>query len=99
MATHQTKPAFKTIVRGRVKCHEHIESKKPGNKGFYKTTVIVPGKDNYDYPKTYAVNASAPLAPDNQDIAVICDIRPFNRNGFNNLQLWLAEESDNGTEN
>ncbi|WPD21599.1 MAG: hypothetical protein SD837_15485 [Candidatus Electrothrix scaldis] len=91
-APNPNSPAFKTIVRGRIRGHEHVQGKKKDSKGFYKTTVIHPAQDEYSHPSTFAVNASAPLGPDNQDVAVICNLRPYNRNGFNNLQLWLDEE-------
>ncbi len=92
-------PAYKTIVRGVVKGHEHIKSKRPDCKDFFKTTVVVPAPDTLSHPKTYSVNASAPLGTDESEVAVICDVRSYTRNGYHNATLWLDESREESAEN
>jgi hypothetical protein len=81
-------------LKGRIKSHERVAS---DNGDFYSNLVVVPAADNYSHPKTFAVNASAPLGSDGSDTEVKCELRPSNRRKdgryFHNVSLWRYEES------
>ncbi len=81
-------------LKGRVKSHERVAS---DNGDFYSTLVVVPAVDEFSHPKTFAVNASAPLGSDGQDIETNVEIRPNNRKKdgrfFHNVSLWRVEET------
>ena len=82
------------ILKGRIKSHERVAS---DNGDFYSTLVVVPAVDEFSHPKTFAVNASAPLGSEGQDIESKVEIRPNNRKKdgryFHNVSLWRFEET------
>lgn len=85
-----------TRIKGRVGGSEHIKTKSDNSDGFFRTLLVVPAVDEYSHPSTYAINASAPLGIDGQDVDVLCNVRPFSRtkdgNKFYNTFLWLVEK-------
>ena len=81
-------------LTGRIKEKERISS---DNGDFYSTLLVVPAQDEYSHPKTFAVNAEAPLGSEGQDVEVTVEIRPNNRKKdgryFHNVALWRYEEN------
>ena len=100
MTTEQKKPTpngqindLILTLKGRIKSYERVAS---DNGDFYSSLVVVPAQDEYSHPKTFAVNASAPLGSENQDIEVKVEVRTNNRKKdgryFHNVSLWRCEE-------
>ncbi|MCI5159812.1 MAG: hypothetical protein D3906_15570, partial [Candidatus Electrothrix sp. AUS1_2] len=61
------------ILEGRVKSSKRIES---DNGDFFATLLVLPAEDEFSHPKTFAVNASAPLGGKEQDVSVLVEARP-----------------------
>lgn len=84
---------FTIMLKGRIKGHEKIQPDS-GN-DFVRTIIVVPAKDAYSHPSTFAVNAASRLGSDGADVAVLCDLRPSARRTdkglFYNIQLWQSE--------
>jgi hypothetical protein len=82
------------ILKGRIKSHERVAS---DNGDFYSTLLVVPAQDEYSHPKTFAINADAPLGSEGADTEVKVEIRPNNRKKdgryFHNVSLWRYEEN------
>lgn len=82
------------LLKGRIKSYERVES---SNGDFYSTLLVLPAEDEYSYPRTFAVNASAPLGSREQDVEVSVEARPNNRktNGtyYHNISFWRVEEN------
>lgn len=80
-------------LKGRVKSHERIAS---NNGDFYETLLVLPAEDEFSHPKTFAINASAPLGSENQDVEVKVEARPNNRKKdgvyYHNVSFWRYEE-------
>ncbi|MCI5157468.1 MAG: hypothetical protein D3906_03345 [Candidatus Electrothrix sp. AUS1_2] len=79
---------FMVRVKGRIAKVQHINSKSEDG-GFFQTWVSVPAPDEYAHPRSYPVNASAPLGPEMQHVDVVCDLRSYPRKGYPNYSLWL----------
>ena len=83
---------FMVRVKGRISKIEHINPKSETG-GFFQTWVSYPAPDEYSYPRSYAVNAAAPLGPELQHVDVVCEVRSYSRksNGktYPNMSLWL----------
>ncbi|MCI5217733.1 MAG: hypothetical protein D3914_00715 [Candidatus Electrothrix sp. LOE2] len=83
------------ILKGRVKSHKRIES---DNGDFFATLLVIPAEDEFSHPKTFAVNASAPLGSKEQDVEVLVEARPNNRKKdgtyYHNVSLWRVEDDD-----
>lgn len=81
-------------LKGRIKSSERVAS---DNGDFYSTLIVIPAPDEFSHPKTFAVNASAPLGAERQDVEVKIEIRPNNRKKdgrfFHNVSLWRVEEN------
>lgn len=81
-------------LKGRIKSSERVAS---DNGDFYSTLIVIPAPDEFSHPKTFAVNASAPLGSEGQDTEVKVEIRPNNRKKdgrfFHNVSLWRVEEN------
>jgi hypothetical protein len=87
-------PSGLTItLKGRTKSHEKIQPES-GN-DFVQTLIVVPAKDAYSHPSTFAVNSASLLAKDGADVSVLCDLRPTSRikdgKRYYNIQLWQSE--------
>ena len=81
-------------LKGLVKSHERIAS---DNGDFYATLIVLPAVDEFSHPKTFAVNASAPLGPDKEQVEVTVEARPNNRKKdgvyYHNVSFWRVEEN------
>lgn len=80
-------------LTGRIKGSEKIQPDS-GN-DFIRTIIVVPAKDAYSHPSTFAVNSSGRLGSDGKDVSVLCDLRSMSRKKdgtqYFNIQLWQSE--------
>ncbi len=79
-------------LKGRVESWKKI-SPESGN-DFVQTVIIIPAKDAYSHPSSFAVNSEAKIGSDGQEITVPCELRPYARrkNGekYHNINLWAT---------
>lgn len=79
-------------VKGRIESFKKI-TPESGN-DFVQTLIIIPSKDAYSHPGTFAVNSDARLGADGSEVSVYCELRPSVRrkNGekYHNINLWVA---------
>ena len=84
--------AITVDIQGRIDSTSPIK-KADGTVSFYQTTVIVPAKDAYSHPTTFAVNAEGPLGSVGSDVKVKCRLSSYSRKNSDgtrwyNMKLW-----------
>ncbi len=79
-------------LKGRIESWNKITPTQGDD--FIQTVIVVPAKDAYSHPLSFAVNSDAKLGNDGADVSVVCQIRGYSRRRdgvkYHNINLWAT---------